>query len=142
MKAQVLRQVGAMRPEPGPLEFTELPDPEPRANEVLLRVPVCGVCHTELDEIEGRLSPARLPMVLGHQVVGRVEAKGELVRGVEIGDRVGVAWIFSACGQCPQCLRGCENLCADFQATGRDQFGGYAELMTAPAAFVHPIRRR
>jgi propanol-preferring alcohol dehydrogenase len=77
--------------------------------------------------------------VLGHQVVGRIQALGDGVAGWSVGDRVGVAWIFSACGSCSQCRSGQENLCSMFQATGRDQFGGYAELMTAPAAFVHRI---
>lgn len=142
MRAQVLRHVGPLDHERLPLELIELPDPEPQPTEVRLRVQVCGVCHTELDEIEGRLSPTRLPMVLGHQVVGRVETKGELAEGVEVGDRVGVAWIFRACGRCPRCRRGYENLCDHFQATGRDHFGGYAELMTAPVEFVHPLPSR
>jgi propanol-preferring alcohol dehydrogenase len=96
---------------------------------VLIRVSACGVCHTELDEIEGRIRP-QLPIILGHQVVGIIEGSGQ---------RVGVAWIASACGTCPQCLAGNENLCADFKATGRDIDGGYAEYMKVRADFVHPI---
>jgi len=102
-------------------------------------VNTCGVCHTELDEIEGRTAPPRLPVVLGHQVVGRVEGLGQGADGFRAGDRVGVAWIFSACGQCVYCRRGEENLCDQFRATGRDANGGYAERMTAPAAFAHAI---
>jgi propanol-preferring alcohol dehydrogenase len=97
------------------------------------------VCHTELDEIEGRTPPPRLPIVLGHQAVGRVAAVGPGVTGLREGDRVGVAWIYSACGACPACLAGEENLCPDFVATGRDAGGGYAEAMVVPAAFAHLI---
>ena len=117
----------------------ELPDPTPRDDEVLIAVHACGVCHTELDEIEGRTPPPRLPMILGHQVVGRIVALGNRVTDWSVGDRLGVAWIFSACGKCTHCASGQENLCPDFQATGRDQFGGYAELMIARASFAHPI---
>jgi propanol-preferring alcohol dehydrogenase len=104
-----------------------------------VRVAACGVCHTELDEIEGRLAPSSLPRVLGHQVVGRVEAVGAKVADRHVGDRVGVAWIFRACGVCAFCTSGRENLCERFEATGRDANGGYAELMTAPAAFTYSI---
>ena len=107
--------------------------------EILVRVTTCGVCHTELDEIEGRTPPPRLPVILGHQAVGRVEAAGPGATAFRPGDRVGVAWIHSACGTCPRCRRGDENLCDDFRATGRDVPGGYAELMTVPEAFAHPI---
>jgi propanol-preferring alcohol dehydrogenase len=99
----------------------------------------CGVCHTELDEIEGRTPPPRLPIVLGHQVVGRVEDAGAAVKKFKRGDRVGMAWIFSACGTCKFCRTGQENLCPDFLATGRDADGGYAELMTVREDFAFPI---
>jgi len=102
-------------------------------------VSACGVCHTELDEIEGRTPPSAFPRILGHQVVGRVAATGPDVRDVRPGDRVGVAWIYSACRRCAYCRDGRENLCADFRATGRDADGGYAELMTVPSAFAYPI---
>ena len=115
------------------------PDPTPGPGEILIRVSTCGVCHTELDEIEGRTPPPRLPVIPGHQVVGRVEGLGRGAEGFRAGDRVGVAWIFSACGQCVHCRRGEENLCDRFRATGRDANGGYAERMTAPAAFAHAI---
>jgi propanol-preferring alcohol dehydrogenase len=91
-----------------------------------------------LDEIEGRLPP-RLPVVLGHQVVGRVERLGPGAAGHGLGDRVGVAWIASACGACKFCLSGRENLCPEFRATGRDTYGGYAEFLTVRAPFAHPI---
>jgi propanol-preferring alcohol dehydrogenase len=121
------------------LHLVNLPDPTPGPGEVLLRVAACGVCHTELDEIEGRTPPPQLPVILGHQVVGRVAALGPGASRFAIGDRVGVAWIFSACGDCPACLAGDENLCPHFRATGRDAHGGYAELMAVPEAFAYPI---
>jgi propanol-preferring alcohol dehydrogenase len=139
MKAMVLRRLGRLSKETDPLEYDELPDPVPAPGEVLIHVSVCGVCHTELDEIEARLSPPRLPVVLGHQVVGRIGALGPGVQDVRPGTRVGVAWIHSSCGSCAYCLSGRENLCPDFRATGKDVNGGYATLMTAPRAFVYPI---
>lgn len=142
MKAMVLPALASMEENPEPLVLTELPVPEPGATQVRIRVAACGVCHTELDEIEGRTPPPRLPVVLGHQAVGFVDALGPGVPAVDRpreGDRVGVAWIHSACGRCRFCREGNENLCPFFAATGRDADGGYAEFMTVPAAFVHPI---
>jgi propanol-preferring alcohol dehydrogenase len=139
MRAMLLNAIGSLRDNPMPLVPADWPDPAPGPGEVLLRVNTCGVCHTELDEIEGRTPPPRLPVILGHQVVGRVERLGEGVESLQAGDRVGVAWIFSACGECPYCRRGEENLCDRFRATGRDANGGYAEWMTAPSGFVHVI---
>jgi propanol-preferring alcohol dehydrogenase len=137
--AQILPQLTNLRDNPIPLHLLDLPDPTPGPGEVLLRVAACGVCHTELDEIEGRTPPPVLPMILGHQVVGRVAALGPGASRLALGERVGVAWIFSACGECPACLAGDENLCPHFRATGRDAPGGYAELMVVPEAFAHPI---
>jgi propanol-preferring alcohol dehydrogenase len=106
---------------------------------VLVRVSVCGVCHTELDEIEGRTPPPRLPVIPGHQIVGRVAEVGDGVEDLRQGERVGIAWIHSACGRCRHCRSGRENLCADFVATGRDVDGGYAACATVPAAFAHRL---
>jgi len=139
MKAMVLRHLGRISDRSDPLAWEEIEDPIPQAGEVLIRVSVCGVCHTELDEIEGRLIPPRLPVVPGHQVVGRVEALGPDVHDIRPGTRVGVAWIYSSCGTCSYCTSGRENLCPDFLATGKDVHGGYAPLMTAPRGFVYPI---
>jgi len=139
MKALILAQLASLRESPNPLHLIDVPDPTPGPGEVLLRVAACGVCHTELDEIEGRTPPPVLPMILGHQVVGRVAALGPRADRFAVGDRVGVAWIFSACGVCPACLAGDENLCPHFRATGRDAPGGYAELMAVPEAFVYPL---
>ena len=139
MKAMVLNELCSLEENKTPLELTELPDPVPGEKEILVRVSACGVCHTELDEIEGRTPPPRLPVVLGHQVVGRVKETGRRASGFEIGDRVGIAWIYSACGKCKFCLKGNENLCEDFKATGRDANGGYAEYMTVPEDFAYRI---
>jgi propanol-preferring alcohol dehydrogenase len=139
MQAMVLTQLGSLIDHPNPLTLMDLPKPVPGPNELLIKVSACGVCHTELDEIEGRLPPVRLPMVIGHQVVGRVEEMGPGIKDFALGMRVGVAWIHSACGTCPRCQEGLENLCPDFQATGRDVHGGYAEYMTVPARFAYPI---
>ncbi len=135
----ILRSLGPIEENGVPLVQAELPDPVPGPGEIRIRVAVCGVCHTELDEIEGRTPPPRLPVVLGHQVVGRVDALGAGVTSRREGDRVGVAWIYSSCGHCKLCREGNENLCPDFRATGRDVDGGYAERMIARADYVHPI---
>jgi propanol-preferring alcohol dehydrogenase len=135
----VLRRLGPLRENPTPLVAEDIPEPSAAAGEVLIRVHACGVCHTEIDEIEGRVPPSRLPVVLGHQVVGRIEALGKGAQVHRVGDRVGVAWIHSACGACTFCREGRENLCEQFKATGRDADGGYAEFMTAPEAFTYPI---
>lgn len=139
MKAMVLHKICSLKENHTPLKLVQLPDPVPADKEILVKVSVCGVCHTELDEIEGRVVPPHLPIVPGHQVVGRVEAMGRSVTGFKVGDRVGMAWIYSACGRCKFCRAGNENLCRDFIATGRDVNGGYAQLMTAPERFAYHI---
>ena len=142
MKAMILNELCDLKENATPLQLTELPDPIPGDREILVRVSACGVCHTELDEIEGRTPPPHLPIVLGHQVVGRVEALGSQARTFKIGDRVGIAWIYSACGKCKFCLAGNENLCPDFKATGRDVNGGYAQYMTVLEDFAYKIPDR
>ncbi len=139
MRAMLLEATGSLRDRPRPLRLAERPDPVPAEGELLIKVHTCGVCHTELDEIEGRTPPPELPIILGHQVVGRVEALGPSCKLFRRDERVGVAWIFSACGTCDFCRRGDENLCSEFRATGRDAHGGYAELMVAPEAFAYRI---
>jgi propanol-preferring alcohol dehydrogenase len=144
MKSMLLREIASLKQKPTPLSWENIPEPELNEGEVLLRVTRCGVCHTELDEIEGRTPPPLLPMVLGHQVVGVIVGSGDFSRletteVVTTGQRVGVAWIASACGHCQHCLAGNENLCAEFKATGRDVDGGYAEYLKVRAEFVHPI---
>ena len=136
MKAMIMERIRNLEEEPEPLSMVEFSVPSPGPSEVLIKVSACGVCHTELDEIEGRTPPPSFPVIPGHQVVGIVEETGEEVRKIEKGARVGVAWIFSACGRCEYCTTGRENLCSDFKATGRDVHGGYAEYMVAPSDFV------
>ncbi|MCC9608331.1 zinc-dependent alcohol dehydrogenase family protein [Blastopirellula sp. JC732] len=133
MKALALRRIVSLRDTTTPLELIELPKPRPGAEEVLIRVSACGVCHTELDEIEGRTAPPHLPVVPGHEVVGYVEEVGEGVTRHRIGDRVGVGWIHSSSGDER------ENVSPEFRATGRDVNGGYAEYMTAVADYAYPI---
>lgn len=139
MKAMVLNKVRSLAENPSPLEPADLPVPVPKEGEVLIKVSACGVCHTELDEIEGRTPPSKFPIVPGHQVVGRVERSGRGANRFKAGDRVGVAWIYSACGKCKFCRAGKENLCNDFKATGRDAHGGYAEYTTVSEGFVYAI---
>jgi alcohol dehydrogenase, propanol-preferring len=139
MKAMVIDRITDLTRDEAPLTLVEYGDPAPAADQILVKVTVCGVCHTELDEIEGRTPPAHLPVVPGHQVVGRVVQRGSGANLHALGDRVGIAWIYSACGKCKYCLEGRENLCADFRATGRDADGGYAQTMAVPEAFAYPI---
>ena len=139
MKAMILKGVSGFAENPAPLVSAEAPEPTPGNGEILIRVAVCGVCHTEIDEIEGRTPPPTFPVIPGHQVVGRVAALGPDIGRFHPGDRVGVGWIHWACGICDACRSGNENLCSQFRATGRDVNGGYAEFMTVPEAFAHPI---
>jgi propanol-preferring alcohol dehydrogenase len=142
MKAMALKAICRLAENRRPLKLMDLPDPEPEEGQILIRVSACGVCHTELDEIEGRTPPSRFPMVLGHEVVGRVAETGKGAGRYQTGDRVGVGWIYWACGQCQSCREGNENLCNDFMATGRDANGGYAEYMVVHEAFAHRIPER
>ncbi len=137
MKAMLLHELGPVKADAPPLTWSDIAEPSLDEGEILLRVKVCGVCHTELDEIEGRTPPPHLPVVLGHQVVGIIEQAS--TAEARIGQRVGVAWIYSACGRCKYCLSGNENLCPYFQATGRDANGGYAQYMKVRASFATPI---
>ncbi|MBG0859282.1 MAG: zinc-dependent alcohol dehydrogenase family protein [Bacteroidales bacterium] len=139
MKAMVLHSITDVGLNSQPLELRNVAEPVPAGDEVLVKVSVCGVCHTELDEIEGRTPPPVLPVIPGHQIIGKVVATGRNVRELKTGDRVGVAWIWSSCGKCGYCLAGLENLCAEFKATGRDADGGYAEYMTVPESYAYKI---
>jgi len=128
--------------EAGPrLEAVVLPDPQPRAGEVLLEVDACAVCRTDLQIVEGDLAARRLPIIPGHQAVGRVVGHGAGVDRTQlpIGTRVGVAWTAGRCGACRHCRTGRENLCQDLQFTGWDRDGGFATAMTARADFVHRL---
>ena len=148
-------QLNAPAPiETNPLELTDLDLPEPGPGQVRIKVSTCGICHTDLHTAEGEIQPPSLPITLGHQVVGVVDAVGEKLSDettpntraepgtnniAAIGQRVGVAWLFSACGQCAPCLRGEENLCTNARFTGFHENGGYAEYMLADTRYVLPI---
>jgi len=139
MKAMLLKKLVNLRENQNPLTPVERPVPRPGRGEILIKVSACGVCHTELDEIEGRTPPPQLPVILGHQVVGAVHEMGARAERHEIGQRVGVAWIFDSCGACQFCKSGLENLCSRFRATGQDADGGYAEYMVVPETSAYPI---
>ncbi|MBN2437906.1 MAG: zinc-dependent alcohol dehydrogenase family protein [Deltaproteobacteria bacterium] len=139
MRAMILKDVSGFAENPAPLVPAEAPEPVPGKGEILIRVAACGVCHTEIDEIEGRTPPPIFPVIPGHQVVGYVARLGQDAGRFRPEDRVGVGWIHWTCGICDACRSGNENLCPQFRATGRDVNGGYAEFMTVPEAFAHPI---
>jgi propanol-preferring alcohol dehydrogenase len=136
MRAMVLRKLSQI--EAAPLEMQDWPLPQAGPRQILVKVLTCGVCHTELDEIEGR-RPPELPIIPGHEIVGRVEKLGSEVTSFGLGDRVGIAWIYSSCGECVHCQKGDENLCDQFQGTGCDANGGYAEYIAIQEDFVYPI---
>src|SRR3954470_8430015 len=114
----------------------EVPDPEPRQGEILIEVAACGVCRTDLHIVDGELSKPKLPLILGHQIVGRVASRGERFQP---GDRVGVPWLGWTDGVCPYCASGRENLCDRAQFTGYDRDGGYAELTVADDRFCFAL---
>jgi len=137
MKAMLLRM-----PRPvaqAPLNFVEVADPQPGSSEVRLRVSACGVCHTDLHIVEGELPARKLPLIPGHQIVGTVDMLGEKVTKLNLGDRVGVPWLYSSCGNCNFCREGRENLCSEASFTGYDVDGGYAQYVIAPEAFAYPL---
>lgn len=133
MRAMQLSRIVSLLETDHPLQLVDVPRPEPSAGEVLLRVTACGVCHTELDEIEGRTPPPQLPVIPGHEVIGRVAELGADVTRLRLGERVGVGWIHASSGGSD------ENLSAAFRATGRDVNGGYAEYMTVGEDYAYPI---
>jgi alcohol dehydrogenase, propanol-preferring len=137
MKACVLRAPASV--ETNPLVFTDLPLPEPAANQLLVRVHACGVCRTDLHVVEGELPPRKSPVIPGHQIVGRVAKRGASVHRFRVGDRVGIAWLQCTCGKCEFCLSGRENLCDFAGFTGYTADGGYAEYAAAPEQFVYPL---
>jgi propanol-preferring alcohol dehydrogenase len=137
MRAWVLSRPAGI--EQAPLELREIPDPEPGPGEIAVDVDVCGVCRTDLHVVEGDLAPHRPSVVPGHQIVGRVRALGPGARRFAIGDRVGIAWLFRACGACEPCRAGAENLCRAPRFTGWDENGGYAERACAPEDFAYAL---
>jgi propanol-preferring alcohol dehydrogenase len=139
MEAMVLKEISAIEKEP--LEMIDLPNPVLGSHEILIKISACGVCHTELDEIEGRIQP-KLPIVLGHEIIGRVKRLGSEVTKFNLGDRVGIAWINSVCGKCHFCQEGNENLCLEFQGTGCHAHGGYAQYTVVSEDFTYLIPER
>ncbi len=137
MKAQLLRRHAPIHDRP--LEYTDIATPEPGPGEIKVRVSACGICRTDLHVIEGDLTQGKLPIVPGHQVVGRVEARGDGAGRFESGDRVGIAWLRHTCGGCEYCTRGDENLCAASLYTGYHANGGYAEFAVVPEDFAYAI---
>ncbi len=132
MKAALLRKIGE------PLSIKEVPDPKPGYGEVLIRVKAVGVCHSDLEIIDGKIPlPKPLPHILGHEIAGVVEGVGEGVgKDVNVGDRVALSWLWWTCGKCRFCLSGRENICPNQKNTGYSVDGGYAELVKAPATHV------
>lgn len=139
MRAYHLSAIHDLSKDVLPLDRVDVPIPTTEKNEILIKVSCCGICHTELDEIEGRTPPSVYPIIPGHQVVGTVAGHHASANRFKSGDRVGVAWINSACGNCEKCKSGEENLCELFRATGRDAHGGYAEYLTIHEDFAYLI---
>ena len=125
MKAMLLKKNATIKERP--LRLENLPVPIPQHKQILLKVLSCGICHTELDEIEGRLTPTKFPIILGHEIVGRVQGLGKGAKRFKEGDRAGIDWLNWACGKCSFCIKGKENLCNAAKWTGKDVDGGYAE---------------
>lgn len=135
MRAMILNKSSPV--EEKPLQLADLPVPKTGDSEILVKTLVCGACHTDLDEAEGRLTPTKSPIVPGHQIVGKVADKGKAVTKFKTGDRVGITWLYSACGKCQFCQSGSENLCGNAKWTGKDADGGYAEYMVISEDFAY-----
>jgi alcohol dehydrogenase, propanol-preferring len=125
--------------QPGRLHLRDRPVPDPGPGEVLLRVAACGLCRTDLHIVDGELTDPVLPLVPGHQIVGRVEALGDGVEGIAPGERLGVSWLGWSCGRCGYCREGRENLCPEARFTGYHRDGGFAEHAVADARFTFPL---
>jgi len=139
MKAWVIEKIADLLIERKPLKLIRMDSPLPEKKEILIKVHACAVCHTEIDEIEGRAVPSFLPIIPGHQIVGEVVDTGKAVKKFKFGDRAGAGWIYSACGKCEFCKKGLENLCSEFKATGKDSHGGYAEYFKINEDFAFHI---
>jgi len=137
MRAMVLDKPGTVTGSP--LRMQEVPLPSPHSGEIRVQVRCCGVCHTDLHVVEGEIPLPKLPIIPGHQVVGIVEAAGPDVYRLKEGDRVGIPWLHSTCGQCDYCHRGLENLCENAQFTGYHVDGGYAEYLLADESYAYRI---
>jgi propanol-preferring alcohol dehydrogenase len=135
MKAMLLKKFAPI--DQNPLEFVDIPKPEAGPEDILIRVQVCGICHTDLHTVEGELPEVKLPIIPGHQVVGVVEKQGKNTSRFKEGDRLGVAWLYSSCTQCGYCTRKNENLCESARFTGYHVNGGYAEYIIVPEKFAY-----
>ena len=133
MRAMVLTEVKK------PLELKNIPTPQPNPNQILVKIASCGVCRTDLHVVDGELPSPKLPLVIGHQIVGEVVQVGNRVKTIHIGDRVGIPWLGGSCGMCEYCLTGRENLCDKALYTGYQVDGGYAEYCVANASYTFPI---
>jgi propanol-preferring alcohol dehydrogenase len=133
MQAMVLRKIGQ------PLEWTELADRLPAPGQIRIKISACGVCRTDLHVVDGELPNPVVPIIPGHEIVGRVDLLGSGVEGLRLGDRVGVPWLGHTCGQCPYCLAGHENLCDRPLFTGYTRDGGFATATIADARYAFPL---
>ena len=133
MHAMMLKKIGAA------LEWTELADPQPGRNEIRVKVATCGVCRTDLHVVDGELPDPKVPIIPGHEIVGRIDLLGAGVKGLKIGERVGIPWLGHTCGVCPYCIGGQENLCDHPLFTGYTRNGGFATMVIADARFAFPL---
>jgi alcohol dehydrogenase, propanol-preferring len=133
MYAMLLKKIGTA------LEWTELDDPQPGPGEIRVKVAACGVCHTDLHVVDGELPDAKVPIIPGHEIVGRIDLLGPGVEGLHVGERVGVPWLGHTCGVCPYCVGGQENLCDHPLFNGYTRNGGYSTAMLADARFAFPL---
>lgn len=133
MKAMVLEKVGEL------LKLRELPIPKPGKGEVQIRVHACGVCRTDLHVFDGDLKEPKLPLILGHEIVGTITKLGDGVKELTVGERIGVPWLGKTCGSCSYCISDRENLCENAKFTGYTRDGGYAEYTVADHHYCFPI---
>ena len=133
MQAMILKKIKMA------LEWTELPDPHPGSGEIRVKVAACGVCRTDLHVVDGELPHPQVPIIPGHEVAGRIDMIGARVKGLNVGERVGIPWLGHTCGTCPYCLSGRENLCDHPLFTGYTRDGGFATAMIADARFAFPL---
>lgn len=137
MKAIVLEKQQYL--EENPLRLKDVPIPEPRDDEMRIKINVCGVCRTDLHIVEGELPAHKMPVIIGHQIVGRVDKLGKRVSKWKIGDRVGVPWLYKTCGKCKYCKSGKENLCDNAMFTGYDANGGFAQYTVISQDFAYQL---
>ena len=137
MKAIVLEKQQYL--EENPLRFKDVPTPEPKDDEIRININICGACRTDLHIVEGELPAHKMPVIIGHQIVGRVDKLGKSVSKWKLGDRVGVPWLYKTCGKCKYCKSGKENLCDNAMFTGYDANGGFAQYTVISQDFVYQL---